>query len=274
MKNELSKLIESIDTDNILSVEQRDQLNTFGETIVDKMNAEREDGYKSGFAESKEIAESYVTEYETEIDTALAGLVESIDELISKREKLAVVEGVTEVNIELVEKLDSWLNVYVEETTPDALVVDYIKLNRLEKMQETLKNTLLITDDEVQSKVAEIQESVSTAKDVSESDLTLKTEQLQTEMENRIKVETELNTLKATNLLTEKTKDIPNLESKKLLKHFAESSVDEIESDFETVYENIKYKQSTDNDDVNLKYDKIKTIIESIKADDIILDES
>jgi hypothetical protein len=273
MRDELIKLIESIDTEKVLTDEQREQLNTFGDSIVEKLNAEREEGYNAGFDASKEIAETHLVEYEAEIDTSVTALVEQIDTLIEKREELAVVEGTADINDQLVEKLDAYLDVYVKESAPEALVVDYKRLSTLEKMAESMRKTCLISDADVHAKITEIEESINESNESNTEDLKLKTEQLQTEMEHRIQVESELNKMKAEQLINCKVKDIPDLEASKLLKHFAEASVEEIEKDFDEVYENIKYKEVSKTDSEFTSYDKIKSIIEEITPESDVEDD-
>jgi hypothetical protein len=273
MREELIKLIESIDTEKVLTDSQREQLNTFGDSIVEKLNAEREEGYNAGFDASKLVATTHLVEYESEIDTSVTELVEQIDTLIEKREELAVVEGTSEIADQLVEKLDKYLDVYIKESTPEALVVDYKRLSTLEKMAESVRNTCLISDADVHAKITEIEDSINESNESNTENLKIKTEQLQTEMEHRIKVESELNTMKATQLINCKVKDIPDLEASKLLKHFAEASVEEIEKDFDEVYENIKYTEVIKTDDEFTNYDKIKSIIEDVSNEADIEDE-
>ena len=262
MKEKLLKLIESIDTDKVLTVEQRAELETFGESVVTKLNEERETGYNEGFAKSKSIAESYVTEYEETIDESLKSLFESVDTLIEKREELAIAEN--DDNSEVVEKLDDYLNAYIKESMPETLVVDYKKLQRMTKMVESMKETMLISDDVVQAKAEEVIESIQSQETDLKESVQQKDEQLQEEMEKRIALQRELNTIKSGKLLEEKLADIPVLESKKLRSHFENATVEDITETFDSVYENIKYGVVTDKDDVDVS-EKIKSIIADVE---------
>lgn len=271
MKDQLIKLIESIDTDNVLNKEQKLELESFGESIVTKLNEEREAGYKAGFDESKNIAESWVDEFETEVDSKVKELVESTDILIAKREELAVLESNGNVDTEMVDKLSEYLSIYISDVMPESVVIDYKKLQRLEKVTESMRGLLIISEDEVHDKVTELSESIESTTASIKDELTLKESQLQAEMESRIKVESTLNKLLTKTTLSEKLKDIPDLEAKKLKRHFAESTVDEINETFDDIYSNIRFgikEDSTKRVDVDL--DRIKSIMsEHNEFDDI-----
>ena len=262
MKDKLLKLIESIDTDNVLTVEQKSQLEQFGESVVTKLNEEREVGYNEGFDKSKGIAESYVAEYEEVLDESLKSLFESVDTLIEKRSELAIVANSD--NDIVVEKLDDYLNAYIQESMPESLVVDYKKLQRMTKMVETLKDTMLISDDDVHAKAEQVIENIKSSETDLKESVQQKDEQLQEEMEKRITLQRELNTIKSSTLLDSKLEDIPVLESTKLRKHFNNATVDDINETFESVYETIKDDLKSTKNDVDVS-EKIKSIIADVE---------
>ena len=96
-----------------------------------------------------------------------------------------------------------------------------------------MRDTLLISSDEVQSKVDSILEDV-------QEELAQKSDMLNEAIKRNIEYKAELDGIEAKNTLSEKVSDLPEFERKKLEKVFKESTTEEINEAFEAELEKIQ----------------------------------
>jgi hypothetical protein len=68
---------------------------------------------------------------------------------------------ITQINEskKLATQVNDFLDLYVESVLPKKTIVDYGKMQKLEKIHESLKNMLLVNDASVEAKKAELAES-------------------------------------------------------------------------------------------------------------------
>lgn len=190
-------------------------------------------GYEAGVKTALEEAEALADKYDQELQEAFKEFCEAQDEFVDKDMAVKVKETEDAVTDKVVESLDQYLTTYVKEVIPESVVIDYDRIQKLEKTFQVLKESLLVTDEDVQKKMKQLDESVSKELDKTRT-------ALQAEVQKRIVVEHKLNEQDARILLNEKTKDLPAYEKKMLTKKFSGSSVKEINESFDDTLNKIK----------------------------------
>ena len=245
MKEIIEQFVSKLNEDGILSEDQIKEFESFGSqiqaTIQEKVEAEKEEA----LSEAKKEAEVKISESEAhheeelrKIEEAFDSVVEKMNEVKAKEIKLALYnyrnnETLTFKEEKVVEGIDKYLSAVVEDHLPEQPVVDYAKLDRLEKTFESMRDTLLISSDEVQSKVDSILEDV-------QEELAQKSDMLNEAIKRNIEYKAELDGIEAKNTLSEKVSDLPEFERKKLEKVFKESTTEEINEAFEAELEKIQ----------------------------------
>lgn len=257
MKTFIEKLIETFKADGLeLNESQKSELFSFSDKLNEKIAEAKEEGKSEALNGINKIVEDKISEYDEEVKESVGNLIKAIDENNNEKIALKTAEITEDNNIKLVEKIDDYLKLYIKELIPESLVVDYDKLQRQTKALETIKETLLISDDEVQNKAKEVTEKI-------ESELSDSKEKLNESMKICVELNNEVEAFKSKQLLESKLEDIPELEARKLKKYFEDSSSDDIEKDFDTVYESIK--KSLNDDDLN---EEIKNIVDDVKINE------
>lgn len=248
MKEIIEQFVSKLNEDGILSEDQIKEFESFGSqiqaTIQEKVEAEKE----KALSEAKKEAEVKISESEAhhaeelkKIEETFDSVVEKMNEVKAKEIKLALYnyrnnETLTFKEEKVVEGIDKYLSTVVEEHLPEQPVVDYAKLDRLEKTFESMRDTLLISSDEVQSKVDSILEDV-------QEELAQKSDMLNEAIKRNIEYKAHIDSIEAKDTLSEKVSDLPEFERRKLEKVFKESTVDEINESFEAELEKIQSEE-------------------------------
>ena len=139
-------------------------LEAFSEAGVTLNESQKEtmDNFVSDFEETlkekeKEVEERVSSEYKEVVENILnhqkehAELTGKIqDKVSSEKESQKIAEAV-----------DSYLSKYVEEILPNKTIVDYARMEKLERIQESLKEMLVISEANINDKTTEITASIS-----------------------------------------------------------------------------------------------------------------
>ena len=64
-----------------------------------------------------------------------------------------------EESAKIADKVDNYLQTYVESVCPDKVIVDYAKMKKLEALNESLREVLLVNDEDVEQKKKQLEES-------------------------------------------------------------------------------------------------------------------
>jgi hypothetical protein len=190
-------------------------------------------GFDAGVKVALEEAEALANKYDEEIKEAIRELAEAYDTHVENNTACKIKETEDALTEKVVESLDNYLNTYIKEVIPESVVIDYDRIQKLEKTFQVLKESLMVTDPMVEAKVKELNESVN--KELTKAQVALKTE-----VQNRIIVENKMNEQEARILLTEKISDLPAYEKKLLKTKFTGSTVKEINESFDDVLAKIK----------------------------------
>ena len=198
---------------------------TLSETEEIVKEAEKS-GYEAGVKVALEEAEALANQYDEQVKEAVKELAECYDKYVDLHTATKIKETEDAVTDKVVESLDNYLKTYINEVIPESIVVDYDRIQKLEKTFEVLKESLLVVDPVVEAKVKELNES--TGKELKKTQDALKKE-----VQNRIIVETKMNDQEARILLTEKLSDLPAYEKKILKNKFSGCTLKEINESFD-----------------------------------------
>jgi len=214
------------------------------ETTLAESLEKMEEGHKQEIAElvekidseHSEQLEKIIEKIDNDHVKKLQGVIESIDKDHSEKfkdaistidedhtEKLQVIKEYFENHhqTDLAEMLSDYLETYLEEVTPEDQIVDKIKLERLEKTFETMKELLMFNEDYVRT---EISEAVQDAKDKMDE----QQENINELMMDKIELTKKIKKNEAVNLLESKTKDMKSAEAAFVKKYFADADAEEI----------------------------------------------
>ena len=137
-------------------------------------------------------------------------------------------------------KVSNYLDLYLESVCPKKQIVDYAKMKKLEQINESLRDVLLVTDDAVAEKKSQLDESFKKEKGKLETQVAKMQVKLNESMEKSQQLQKKLNEYKALELLESKTKDLPSFEAAQVKKRLAEASAPEIEKRFNKVLESVQ----------------------------------
>lgn len=144
---------------------------------------------------------------------------------------------------------------------PKKTIIDFDRMQKLERVHESLKDLLVVSDDEVESKVKALEESYKTKKSQCETEVAKANVKLEESMKKNAALKRKLDSLKAVELLESKTKYLPDFEAHAMKKRLSESSVQEIEKKFdktlEAVREDAKKAVSEEETTLDEEIDKI-----------------
>ena len=256
-----------------LNESQKASLDTFIVALESKMSKQKEATVKATKRivtehldkQYQEVFESYM-KHQAE-NAELAAKIQNKIQSINESKKLA-------------RKVNNYLNLYVESVLPKKTIVDYDRMQKLEKIHESLKNMLVVDEDAVQQKQAELTESFNKQKKDFETQIAKLQVKLNESMEKTQTLNRKIDSFKAAELLESKTKDLPTYEARKLKKRFADATTVEIEKNFKKVLESVQkeVKEDEKEDEVTLEAE-INNILEAddkkvakkaVKEDDML----
>ena len=245
MKEAIEQFVNKLKEEGILSEDQIKGFEELGSEIQKQIEEKAEAEKEKAIVEAKEDLKIKLAESEAHHEDEIKKIEETFDSVVEKlntisesKIKLALYnyklnEKLSFDEEKVVEGIDKYLSTVVEDHLPEQPVVDYAKLDKLEKTFESMRDTLLITNDDVQTKVDNILEDV-------QEELSQKSDLLNDAIKRNIEYKTKLDKIDAENTLSEKVSDLPEFERTKLEKVFSESTSEEINEAFEKELEKIQ----------------------------------
>ena len=245
MKEAIGQFVNKLNEEGILSEDQIKGFEELGSEIQKQIEEKAEAEKEKAIVEAKEDLKIKLAESEAHHEDEIKKIEETFDSVVEKlntisesKIKLALYnyklnEKLSFNEEKVVEGIDKYLSTVVEDHLPEQPVVDYAKLDKLEKTFESMRDTLLITNDDVQTKVDSILEDV-------QEELSQKSDLLNDAIKRNIEYKTKLDKIDAENTLSEKVSDLPEFERTKLEKVFSESTSEEINEAFEKELEKIQ----------------------------------
>lgn len=214
---------------------------------------------------------------EQKLEKEYAKVFESIMNHTHENFKLAakIQDKVTQLNEsqKMADRVDNYLDLYVESVCPKKTIVDYAKMKKLEQINESLRDVLLANDDAVVEKKAQLEESFKKEKGKLETEVAKMQVKLNESMEQNQKLNKKISEYKAASLLESKTQDLPAFEARKIKKHFATASAPEIEKNFKKVLESVKkeVKEAKEEAETTLEAEVNKIVdSEDIEENDML----
>ena len=153
IRDNYGKLLKSFtDSGVTLNESQKASLDTFILALESKMSKQKEATVK---ATKKIVSEHLEKEYKKVFESILKHQLEN-SHLAAK-----VQDQITKINEskKIARKVSNYLDMYVESVLPKKTIVDYDRMQKLEKLHESLKDLLVVDEDAVKAKQAELTES-------------------------------------------------------------------------------------------------------------------
>lgn len=172
---------------------------------------------------------------------------EVVESILAHQQEHAFLAGkiqnkITKINEsnKIAHAVDGYLNTVLKDALPKENIVDYDRLNKLEAVFESLKDTLLVNDSSVEAKRKELTESFEAER----KNLDGKVAELQKKLNESIARERKLNAIveknKAKKLLESKTKDLPLFEAQQIKRRLANATCEEIEKNYKKLLESVR----------------------------------
>ena len=216
-----------------LNESQKESLDTFMLDFQAKLTETRDNAIKA----TKKIVEEKLEKEFKEVFESITAKQKEIYEKSSKIDLLKSQHVMTEA-------LDQYLTEYVAEILPKRDIVDYARMQKLEQIHESLKEMLVVTEEEVEDKLAEVQEEYEEKKEENTAELKKKLAEcdkvIKESKENTKKLTEKYSKLLKESLIAEKTKNLPIVESKKLKEKLSTMTVEQIEENYKTVLESVQ----------------------------------
>lgn len=213
---------------------------------------------------STKIARKIVEE---KLDKKYRSVVESVLKNQAKHMELAskIQTRVTRINEakKLAIQMDKYLDEYLKEALPEKQLVDYERMHKLEKVVESLKDTLMISDDLIMEKAQQLEDKNSKDKIAFESKISDLEKKIERSAKEKASLEKQIDAFKARELLESKTASLPTFEAKQMKARLKGATVEEINSKFKTVLESVEdeMKELAKENEKSLE-EEISSIIE------------
>lgn len=258
IRESYSKLLTAFaETGVKLTESQKASLDTFILALESKMSKQKETTIKV----TKKIVESHLEKEYKKVFESIMKHQQENSALAAK-----VQDKITQINEskKIARKVSNYLDLYVESVLPKKSIVDYDKMNKLEAIFESLKDTLLVNDESVQAKKEQLAESFKKQKNDLEKQVAKLQVKLNESMAKTQKLNSKIDQFKAMELLESKLKDLPTYEARQMRKRMAGATTVEIENKFGMVLEAVKeeMKAEAEEEDTTLEAE-VKDIIEN-----------
>lgn len=202
----VSELLEQVDTEHAEMLEQ-------------VFNAQDE-AHAKAFVEAFKLID---TMNATKLEESMQAIDADHSEKILKVKEIYEAK---EINSKLLEKVSSFINTYLEKTTPKEALVNEAKLKRYEAMHEQAKVLFSVSDDYMQNEVkGAISEAEVKITSLEEKNLEL--------VEGTVTLSEKIKTMEAATLLENKLRDLPHRELTVMTSIFEGKSKEEIVASFD-----------------------------------------
>ena len=149
---------------------------------------------------------------------------------------------ITKINesSKLAHAVDGYLDTMLKDALPKEKIVDYDRLNKLESVFESLKDTLLVNDASVEAKRKELTESFETERKGLDGKVADLEKKLNESIARERKLTAVVESAKAKDLLAKKTKDLPLFEAQQIKRRLANATCEEIEKNYKKLLESVR----------------------------------
>jgi hypothetical protein len=178
----------------------------------------------------------------------------------------AIEKKITKINEskKIARKVNDYLELYVESILPEKKIVDYDKMKKLEKIVESVRDTLHVNDESIEAHKAKLDESFEKQRGAYETKIAKLQVKLNESMNKSLTLKKKVDKFKSLELMESKTKDLPTFEARQLKKKFAESTPAEIEENFDKELKKIKTEANkVEQAEETTLEDEVKEIIKT-----------
>lgn len=231
------KLLSSLASAGVVLTEaQKSDVDSFMTAIESRLDEQK----RLAIAATKSVVERRMDDEYKKVFESIVKHQEVYNRLL---EKIAIAQATKKVTEEMAESVDKFIGEKLEACIPDEAIVDYHRLQNLEKTVAVLKETLLIGDKEVQDAIEESKKRISESFAKKEAVLR---KNLDAARKKAVKAVNESQKMKKTveenaakQLLESKVADLPAYEAAEIKKRLSGKSAAEIEEKFNAVYESV-----------------------------------
>lgn len=268
IRKSYSKFILALESAGIkLNESQKSDLDAFILAIESKMRSQKEIAIKTT---KKLVTEHLEKQYKKVFESILKHQQENV-ELSSKIQ--SKVTSIKESK-KIARKVSDYLDLYVESILPKKTIIDYDRMQKLEKLHESLKDLLVVDEDAVKAKQQQLAESFNKDKKNLETQIAKLQVKLNESMSKTLALNKKIDQFKALELLESKTKDLPEFEARQIKKRLANASTVEIEKRFNTILESVKEDMKVEEkEEITTIEEEVKDIIENeddVQENDIL----
>ena len=263
IRNSYDKLLKTLNEAGIkLDASQKSTLDGFILAIESTMSDQR----KKAIAMTKRITEAKMEKQYAQVFESIIKHTHENFEIASKiQDRVTMLKE----SKKIADKVDNYLDLYVESVCPKKNIVDFAKMKKLEQINESLREVLLVNDDSVAEKKQQLEESFKKEKSKLETEVAKMQVKLNESMDNAQKLNKKLGRYRAQQLLEAKTQDLPAFEARKIKKHFATASAPEIEKNFKKVLESVKKQtEAEEKEEATTLESEVTKIVDSEEVEE------
>lgn len=263
IRQNYSKLLSAFQSTGIkLTESQKADLDTFILALESHMRSQKKATIK---ATKKVVTERLENEYRTVFESLTKHQAENAILASKIQGKIRTIKE----SKKMANSISDYLELYVESVLPKKSIVDYTKMKKLETVFESLKDTLLVNDDVIESKKLELVESFKKDKNELQSKVALLQAKLNESMKKELSLNKAIKLAKGKELVESKVKDLPLLEARKVSKRLVGLTPVEVEAKFKPVLESIKREiEEEKNSEETTLEQEISDIIKSKETKD------
>ena len=269
IRKSYSKLLEAFDAAGVkLTESQKGDIDAFVLAIESNVSRQRQ----LAIRQTKKLVEKKMEkEYREVFESIMANTRRNAELASAIQEKVARIDEQKKI----AGHVDGFLDLYVESVLPKKTIVDYDRMQKLERIHESLKETLAFSEDDVTAKADQLESEYKLKKSKCETEVAKAKAELNESMKKARQLKAELDRANAKLMLESKTKDLPSYEARRVKKQLKEASAPEIEKKFkktlESVREKMKVEDAAADEPVENEIEKILEADE-MEEDDILKD--
>lgn len=220
---------------------------------------------------SKKLSEKALEEYDSRMKKTISTTIKLLERSYANKLRIAASKINRQATDRIVEAIDKYLDIYLAKMLPEGLVVDYDRLNNLERLFESMRCALGVNSKFVYDQFKALSEEADEEEDAEKSKIKDLEEQIAELVDSCSKLKKKLKETAIKNKLDEKLKNVPRLEAYKVRKYFEseDCDVEDIDADFDRVLAMVKKAledDPTEDDNLDNEIDSIIGADES--ADD------
>jgi len=242
IRKSYSKLLDAFAAAGVkLTESQKSDVDAFVLAIEANMSRQR----RAAIRQTKKVVEARMEkEYREVFESVMANMRRNAELASAIQDKITRVDE----QKKMAAHVDGFLDLYVESVLPKKTIVDYDRMQKLERVHESLKDALSLSEDDVSEKKDSLEKEYKLKKSKCETEVAKARAELNESMKKARELKAELDKAKAQLVLESKTKDLPSFEARRVRKQLKEASAPEIEKKFDKTLEEVRAKAKADED--------------------------